>query len=123
MSFAVSLTVTDPYGEVAVGSASETVVNSPPNAFRSHLLSQGIGYCCARHLSLIPKATASASIEWEDAVGQTVGSEMALRPSLGAQVGDDFTCVYTATDGGGQSATQSVTVTVIDGPPVITELC
>ena len=118
------LTVTDPYGEVAVGSASETVVNSPPQILQLQVtpsLPSDQTLCSA--FVIDPEGDSiSTSIEWEDAVGQTVGSgdELAL-PSLGAQVGDDFTCVYTATDGGGQGATQSVTVTVIDGP-VITEL-
>ncbi|MGC6506827.1 MAG: hypothetical protein ACON4U_00350 [Myxococcota bacterium] len=122
-----ALTVVDSYGEVAVGSTSEVIVNSPPQILQLQITPpqpHGSDTLLCSAFVFDPEGDSTVtSIDWQDSLGQSIGSgpELELAP-LGVQIGDDLFCRFTATDSGGQSTTQLVGVSVIDGPPVISDL-
>lgn len=118
-SITCTATAEDAYGGSDDRTASVTLRNSPPRAS----LSVSPGFAVADDATVTCTLTATdpdedsltTTLGWEDATGSSVGSAGVLDLSKESPSdGDRYTCTGTATDPGGLTATNAVTVVVGD---------
>ena len=124
-TWAVEVTATDGLATSAAGSASVTVVNSPPTIGSVTItpsvgLSTSIFSCSPSGWYDADGDSESYSYEWYAGGTSIAGASSSTYTPTGQLAGTQLTCAVTPTDSGGSGGSVSSGPAVINTPPVVT---
>ena len=125
-SITCTVTAQDPSGASETSAASVSIENRAPVFGNNEIFSSTNGYFAHSTLTCVPQITEAdgestqVSYEWQNLTTSTViGADATLDLAAnGVETGDEVACVVTVTDSNGLAASDTITVSVGNLPPV-----